>query len=275
MFCSGDFNPQLFEDIVTKLRSASTHGSSEFWTKFASWYPLHLPKWPADGQISRHWSPKEVTHFFTTIRLNPFVVACHLDMDVGTVLTELVKGVLQNLFVLRWALLCPWCTHSAYEAPSLGEIPSGTKCFLCDGDFEADLASNVVITFQVHPTIHNAPSDNLPCPLPLDMQKQYLGEIMVGPTVGKSYEASFADMVVGEYKLCCMLSCRYCNLTVQGEHQIEEQLIELVQPSTADDNEMRPSKIIVRPGRLRIKILNEMPNTITRLFLLMWVLASP
>ena len=77
------------------------------------------------------------------------------------------------------ALLCPWCSHSCQETRCLGSLPAQQQCFLCGGHFEPDLTHGVVVTFKLHPTIHSIPVSNLPCPLPMRLQRRYMGEIVV------------------------------------------------------------------------------------------------
>ena len=96
---AGEFNKELFNEAVALLEHEH---SDSFWSKFASWYPSRLQSWPKDSQIHMHWTPSELTHFFTTVRLNPYVVACDLEMPSGLVLTELLTGVHKGLIVICW-----------------------------------------------------------------------------------------------------------------------------------------------------------------------------
>eukprot|EP00667_Euglena_gracilis_P010091 EG_transcript_10267 len=258
-------NHRLLRDAAEELAAPSGPAALDFWTRFAEWYASMRPFWPLDGQFTRSWSAPQINHFFLTARLNPYVVACFLDEEVGVTLTQLVTAALEGLVVPRWALLCPWCSQSAVEVRALSAVPAQTTCFLCQVTFEADLATNVVVTFQMHPKVHTVPIQNLPCPLPPPMQQRYLCEVLVGPMVGCVYDVSL-KLVAGEYVLCCPLSGRTAVLKVreEGDHDGED-VVPFTHPMTP--GVFQPESAEVRAGVVRIAITNRLPATLTRVFL--------
>eukprot|EP00667_Euglena_gracilis_P025236 EG_transcript_29506 len=87
----GTFDAVGFQAAVEAIQVTSEH--RDFWAAFAAWYPRDLAPWPPGAQFSVHWTPAQVTHFFSCVRLNAHTLASALGYPVGEVLTALLEGV--------------------------------------------------------------------------------------------------------------------------------------------------------------------------------------
>jgi len=207
---------RVLRQAVAQLPPSTLAAGGRFWARLANWYLSNRKPWPPDGQIAAHWTPPQVNHFFWTARLNPHVVGAALEVEPGDVLAEMLGATVQGLLAIRWALLCSRCHQSAIEVPRLSDVPPEGSCELCQGPVKPDLATNVVATFTLHPSIHDPPLPNLPCPLPPPVKDLYLAEIMVGPGAECEFDVP-VRLRPGEYVLWCPLTGCQASITVDTE----------------------------------------------------------
>lgn len=62
-----------------------------------------------------------------------------------------------GLLELSWDLVCPHCRGVTAETTTLGVLPAGGSCEVCQIDFGSDALEAVEITFHVHPSVRDIP----------------------------------------------------------------------------------------------------------------------
>lgn len=87
------------------------------------------------------------------VRVRPFELAHHNEIDKREVLRALLHGVTVGLVELRWALVCPSCRTANDQVSALSELPESGHCQLCDITYGLDLDRAVEATFMPHPNV--------------------------------------------------------------------------------------------------------------------------
>jgi adenylate cyclase len=96
------------------------------------------------------------------VRIRPFELAHHNDVDGREMLRALLHAVTVGLVELRWALVCPSCRTANDQVASLSAISDAGHCQLCDISYGIELDRAVEATFVPHPSVREV-TDRMFC----------------------------------------------------------------------------------------------------------------
>ena len=79
------------------------------------------------------------------------------QVDEDELLRICLHATRDGLLELSWDLVCPHCRGVTEQTTTLGVLPAGGNCEVCQIDFGSDALDAVEITFHVHPSIRDVP----------------------------------------------------------------------------------------------------------------------
>jgi hypothetical protein len=86
-----------------------------------------------------------------TIRVLP--LAKRWEIEAKDLLVACLHATRLGLLKITWEVICPHCRGSRFSAASLGDIPEGSNCGVCEIDFTTNEAESIEVVFHVHPAI--------------------------------------------------------------------------------------------------------------------------
>jgi len=78
-------------------------------------------------------------------------------VDEDALLRVCLHATRLGMLELSWDVMCPHCRGVSRRNDSLGDVPVGSRCEVCQIDVGTDAAESIEITFHVHPSIREVP----------------------------------------------------------------------------------------------------------------------
>ncbi len=82
------------------------------------------------------------------MRLRPFAVAKHWDLDPFQVLRVFLHATKAGVLEMSWDLICPSCKGAADQTTELGRMKMEEHCASCNVKFDAHFDDSVEVTFR-------------------------------------------------------------------------------------------------------------------------------
>ena len=181
------------------------------------------------------------------LRISPYRVAESRNFDVHALVQAFLLGTQVDLFDLSWEVHCPRCNMLTERFSDLPHAREQSSCPMCEFAFRADLSDRIEVTFSLNRAIEDLgfppvcvppaildPRGNIACP-----QGQYVSTVV--------------DLAQGQYRYFCPLTLSKGVLEVAGDSSEAIQSVTLTQLA---GNELAPSAVTVRPGRVQFVLHN-------------------
>lgn len=184
----------------------------------------------------------------TRHRINPYLLVQHHQLDLNTLVSEMLYAVPVGMLDLHWDVHCPHCNMVTVGYKHLSSATSTSSCPMCVGTFAVDFLQRVEVAFSLNNEIEGPilpPNFCVPVPA---LNARYQLAAPLGQRVGAE-----ETLDAGVYRYFCPITLSKGILTVEGESTACLQEFQVVQlPQSFDPTELR-----ARPGPIKITLVND------------------
>jgi len=233
---------------------------------------------------ARAWSPRVIAKLenavrssddYSLFRINPLRFAADKGLAEDEAIDLFLHAAKHGLFEVNWELLCPACAQIVSSFSRLRAVHSHYHCDLCRVNFDTNLDDFVEVSFTIARAVrdirYHHPDDltaseyyfryaQSPTGLWADgtpfvqyMEKSAVFVDYLAP--GESREVEL-DLPAGWVPGCDHLTNAGLLITITGEPATAPQEAVL----TLEGGNCAPDSITVRPGRLKLRVINRNPK---------------
>ena len=87
------------------------------------------------------------------VAMRPYEFAARWNVDRRETARVFFESTKHGLLDATWSVMCPTCRVGKGSSGGVSDLPESVHCRLCGIDFESDLAGNVELRFDLHPSV--------------------------------------------------------------------------------------------------------------------------